>query len=170
MALSIASAFRLRNKLKERIKRLTESTARAEASKPEGTEENLAVFDGKTFKETIEKVSLLMLVLRDFNIAIDKSNMVNKEPLITLESLKAEIAFYETIAEKVRSAPLYSWEHNAEGGRDKIKQEPLLSQEELVNRLATLKLKKDEIEERLAESNIKTPVDFDQSRITAVLL
>jgi predicted DNA-binding protein len=36
MALSIASAFRLRNKLKERIKRLSEITGRAETTKPEG--------------------------------------------------------------------------------------------------------------------------------------
>ena len=169
MALSIASAFRLRNKLKERIKRLTESAARAEAAKPEGTEENLAVFDGKTFKETIEQVSLLMAILRDFNIAVDKSNLVNKEALITLESVKAEIAFYETVAGKVRSAPLYSWEHNAEGGRDKIKQEPLLSQKELVAHLDSLKKKKDDIEDRLAESNIKTLVNFDQSIITGLL-
>jgi len=169
MSLSIASAFRLRNKLKERIKRLTESAARAEAAKPEGTEENLAVFDGKTFKETIEQVSLLMAILRDFNIAVDKSNLVNKEALITLESVKAEIAFYETVAGKVRSAPLYSWEHNAEGGRDKIKQEPLLSQKELVAHLDSLKKKKDDIEDRLAESNIKTLVNFDQSIITGLL-
>ena len=82
---------------------------------------------------------------------------------------KAEIAFYEVVAGKVRSAPLYSWEHNAEGGRDKIKQEPLLSQKELVAHLDALKRKKDGIEERLAESNIKTLVDFDQSIITGLL-
>jgi len=169
MALSIASAFRLRNKLKERIKRLTESAARAEAAKPEGTEENLAVFDGKTFKETIEQVSLLMALLRDFNIAVEKSNLANKEALITLESVKAEIAFYEMVAGKVRSAPLFSWEHNAEGGRDKIKQEPLLSQKDIVAHLDSLKKKKDDIEDRLAESNIKTLVNFDQSIITGLL-
>ena len=45
MSLNIACAFRLRNKLKERIKRLTEIAGRAEATKPEGTGENTAIFD-----------------------------------------------------------------------------------------------------------------------------
>jgi gamma-glutamylcyclotransferase (GGCT)/AIG2-like uncharacterized protein YtfP len=169
MSLSIASAFRLRNKLKERIKRLSEIAGRAETTKPEGTDENTAIFDGKTFKQTIEEVSVLMTVLRDFNIAIEKSNSINKEALINLESLKAEIAFYENITQKVRSAPLYSYEYNAEGGRDKIKQEVLLSQKEIVAHLDSLKKRKDEIEEKLAKSNIETQVDFDQSAITKLL-
>jgi hypothetical protein len=169
MALSIASAFRLRNKLKERIKRLSEITGRAEAVKPEGTDENTAVFDGKTFRETIAEVSTLMAVLRDFNLAIDKANAVNKEALINLESLKAEIAFYEGIAQKVRNAPLYSYEHNAEGGRDKIKQEALLSQKEIVAHLESLKKRKDGIEEKLAESNILTHVGYDQNIIAQLL-
>lgn len=169
MSLSIASAFRLRNKLKERIKRLTNIADRAEATKPEGTEENLAVFDGKSFTETIAQVSRLMVTLRDFNVAIDKANSVNREALINLESLKAEIAFYEGVAQKVRAAPLYSYEYNAEGGRDKIRQEPLLSQREVVAHLESLKKRKDDTEEKLAESNAKTPVDFDQDRVAELL-
>jgi hypothetical protein len=169
MSLSITSAFRLRNKLKERIKRLSEIAGRADVTKPEGTEENKAIFDGKTFKETIAEVSVLMNILRDFNIAIDKSNSVNKEALISLESLKAEIAFYENITQKVRNAPLFSYEYNAEGGRDKIKQDALLSQNEIVIHLDELKKKKDNIEEKLAQSNFETQVVFDQSIITKLL-
>jgi len=169
MSLSIASAFRLRNKLKERIKRLTYITGWADATKPEGTEENTAVFDGKTFKETSAQVSLLMSTLRDFNVAIDKANSANKEALINVESLKAEIAFYETIAQKVRAAPLHAYEYNAEGGRDKIRLEPLLSQHEVVANLDSLKKRKDDIEEKLSESNLKTLVDFDQNVIVKLL-
>jgi len=169
MSLNIAGAFRLRNKLKEKIKRLSEIAGRAEATKPEGTDENTAIFDGKTFRETIEQVSVLMGVLRDFNIAIDKSNSVNKEALINLESLKAEIAFYESITQKIRNAPVFSYEHNAEGGRDKIKLETLLSQKEIVAHLNLLKKRKDGIEEQLAKSNIETQVDYDQKTITNLL-
>ena len=165
MSLSIASAFRLRNKLKERIKRLSEIANRAEATKPEGTDENTAIFDGKTFDETIDEVSVLMAVLRDLNLAVDKANLVNKEDLINLESLKAEIAFYENITQKVRNAPLYSYEYNAEGGRDKVKQEALLSQKKVVAHLDSLKKKKDSIEEKLAKSNIETQVEYDQGII-----
>ena len=169
MSFSMTSAFRLRNKLKERIKRLSEITGRADVTKPEGTEENTAIFDGKTFKDTTEQVSILMNVLRDFNIAIDKANSVNKEALINLESLKAEIAFYENITQKVRNAPLYSYEYNAEGGRDKIKQEALLSQKDIVAHLESLKKKKDDIEEKLTKSNIETQVNFDQNYIINIL-
>ena len=169
MSLSIASAFRLRNKLKEKIKRLSEIIGRAETTKPEGTDENITIFDGNTFKETIAQVSILMATLRDFNIAIDKANSGNKEALINLESLKAEIAFYENITQKVRSAPLYSYEYNAEGGRDKIKQEALLSQKEIVAHLDSLKKMKDCIEEQLAKSNIETQVDYDQNIISDLL-
>ena len=59
MALSIASAFRLRNKLKERIKELTRICQKAKVTKPLGTEENTTGFDGKSFADTIANVSLL---------------------------------------------------------------------------------------------------------------
>jgi len=169
MSMSIASAFRLRNKLKERIKRLTETADRADLTKPEGTDENVAAFDGKTFKETVAGISLLMTVLRDFNIAIDKANCTNKELLINVESLKAEIAFYESIARRIRGTSLYSYEPNAEGGRDKIRHEPILSQKEIIAHLDSLKKKKDAIEEKLSESNIRTLVDFDQEVISSLL-
>ena len=169
MSLNIAGAFRLRNKLKERIKRLSDLALGAETTKPEGTDENTAIFDGKTFKETIAQVSVLMAALRDFNIAIDRANLKNKEALINMESLKAEIAFYENITQKVRGAPLYSYEHNAEGGRDKIKQEALLSQKDIVAHLESLKKKKDSMEEQLAKSNIETQVEYDQNTIAKLL-
>jgi len=92
MGLNIVSAFRLRNKLKERIKELTKACETASITKALGTAENTAGFDGKSFADSVANVSLLMAVLKDFNIAIEKANTVNKEDLITLETLKAEIA------------------------------------------------------------------------------
>ena len=169
MTLNIASSFRLRNKLKEKIRRLIDIAGRADVTKPEGTNENTAVCEGKTFSETIDEVSILMATLRDFNVAIEKANLKNKEDLISLESLKAEIAFYENITQKVRSAPLFSYEYNAEGGRDKIKQELLLSQKKIIEHLNSIKKRKDEIEEKLAKSNMETSVDFDRSVITKLL-
>jgi molybdopterin converting factor small subunit len=162
MALTIASAFRLRNKLKEKISKLTSLTGSADMTKPANQAENTTVFDGKTFSETISAVSLLMATLKDFNLAIEKANAVNKEDLITLESLKAEIAFYDSIVNKFRRVEKYSYEYNSSGGRDKIELEPVLDQKTLVSKLEELKKKKDEIEERLANSNFKTVVEFDQ--------
>jgi hypothetical protein len=169
MALTIASAFRLRNKLKEKIKKLTNLTDSADMTKPAGKEENTTVFDGKTFNETIAAVSLLMATLRDFNMAIEKANAVNKEDLITLESLKAEIAFYDSIAGNFRRVKKVSYEFNAAGGHDKIELEPILDQKAVVAKLGALKKKKDEIEERLANSNFNTVVEFDQTLINKLL-
>jgi hypothetical protein len=169
MALSITSAFRLRNKLKEKISKLTFLTSTADITKPAGKEENRAVFDGKTFKETIAAVCLAMETLRDFNLAIEKANGVNKGDLIALESLKAELAFYESLAEKFRRVEKYSYEYNPAGGRDKIELEPVLDQKDVVAHLGDLKKQKDAIEERLTDSNFKTTVEFDQARINKLL-
>jgi hypothetical protein len=169
MGLNIASAFRLRNKLKERIKKMIDACEGAAVTKPVGTAENTAVFDGKSFVDTVAAVSLLMATLRDFNIAIDRANAVNKEDLITLETLKAEIAFYDTLTGDIRRAEKFSYEYNATGGRDKIEQEPVLNQKTVVAYLEELKKKKDAIEEKLANSNFSVQVDFDQNRIKSLL-
>ena len=165
MELNIASAFRLRNKLKGRISKLSGIVQRAEVTKQIGTLENTAVFDGMTFNEAVAEVQFLMATLRDFNLAIDKANQVNREDLIALETVKAEIAFYEQITQKIRQAPLFFYEHNREGGRDKIEMEFLLEQKTVVSHFENLKKKKDDIEEKLAASNAKTKVLFDRSVI-----
>jgi hypothetical protein len=169
MTLNIASAFRLRNKMKERIRKLTGIVQEATITKQIGTLENTSPFDGRTFNETVEEVSLLMATLRDFNVAIDKANEVNRQDLISLETLKAEMAFYDSLTQRIRQAPLFTYEHNKEGGRDKIEMELLLDQKTVVSRLESLKKKKDEIEEKLAESNYRTEVHFDKNIIEKLL-
>ena len=169
MGLNIASAFRLRNKLKERIKELTNACEKASVPKVLGTAENTACFDGRTFADTIANVSLLMAALRDFNLAIEKANAVNKEDLITLETLKAEIAFYNTIVSKIRDVERFDFEYNPNGGKDKIELELVLDQQMMVAHYKDLKKKKEAIEEKLANSNIAVQVDFDQEVINKFL-
>jgi hypothetical protein len=169
MGLNIASAFRLRNKLKERIKELTGACERASITKPLGTAENTAGFDGKTFADSIAGVSLLMATLRDFNLAIEKANAVNKEALITLETLKAEIAFYSTLVGEVRGARQFVYEDNREGGRDKIEMELVLDRQAVLAYYKDLRKKKEAIEEKLAISNLSVQVDFDPEAISRLL-
>ena len=169
MGLNIATAFRLRNKLKERIKKLSDIIQRAEVTKQTGTKENTTVFEGLTFNCAIEQVKLLMATLRDFNLAVDKANEINRADLITLETLKAEIAFYDSITQKIRQAQPFTYEHNAEGGRDKIALELLLDQKSIVSHYENLKKQKDDIEEKLATSNSNTQVDFDRKIIDKLL-
>jgi hypothetical protein len=167
--LTIASAFRLRNKLKEKIKKLTNRIDCANVVKDAGTAENTAIFDGRTFSETIKIVDKLMTALRDLNIAIDTANVINRGELVTLESTKAAIALYEDIAGKCRMAEKVRYAYNAAGGRDKIELEPLLDQKAIVNQLDMLKKTKDAIEEKLADSNFKTVVNFDPGAIQGLL-
>jgi len=169
MGLNIVSAFRLRNKLKERIKELTRTCQRAKVTKALGTKEITTGFDGKSFTESINNVSLLMLTLRDFNLAIEKSNAANKEDIISLETLKAEIAFYDFIVSKIRSAEQFEYEYNADGGRDKIEQEPVLDQQSVLDYWKNLKKKRGEIEEKLANSNLAIQVDFNPEIINKLL-
>ena len=169
MSLNMASAFRLRNKLKERIKELTKACERASVTKAIDAEENTADFDGKTFADSVANVSLLMATLRDFNLAIEKANTVNKEDLITLETLKAEIAFYDTIVKSLRRAPPFTYEYNHDGGQDKITLELVLNQQTVMANYKDLKKKKDMIEEKLARSNFTVQVDFDQEVINKLL-
>jgi hypothetical protein len=169
MGISIASAFRLRNKLKERIKELTKACERASVTKTLGTAENTAGFDGKSFADSIAGISLLMSTLKDLNLAIEKANVVNKEDLITLETLKAEIAFYDTMVGKIRRAEEFDYEYNPDGGKDKIKLELVLDQQAVVAHYNELKKKKDKVEEKLAASNFAVQVDFDQEVINRIL-
>jgi hypothetical protein len=166
---TIAAAFRLRNKLKERIKTLTTQIERANVTKDYGTAENTAGFDGRTFGQMLELVEKLMGVLRDLNRAIEKANVVNKDDLISLETIKAHIALYTAVADKCRSAEKFRYEYNAEGGHDKIEQEPILNQTAIVAKLEGFKKTKDQIEEKLAEANFKTPVDFDTEAVKKLL-
>ena len=169
MGLNIASAFRLRNKLKERIKELTRTCGRATVTKPIGKAENTTVFDGKTLADTIANISLLMSTLKDFNLAIEKANTANKEDLITMETLKAEIAFYDVIVSKIRGAREFEYEDNPEGGRDKIELELVVNQQEMVNYWKNLIKKREVIEEKLAISNLAIQVDFDKEIIKKLL-
>ena len=169
MGLNIATAFRLRNKLKEQIKKLTELVQRAEVTKQTGTKENTTAFDGLTFNDVVEQIKLLMATLHDFNLAIDKANEVNRADLIDLETIKAEISFFDTVVQKVRKAQPFSYEYNAEGGHDKIEMELLLDQKSIVSHYENLKKQKDNIEEKLATSNSNTQVDFDRKLIDKLL-
>jgi hypothetical protein len=114
-------------------------------------------------------LSLLLSTLRNFNLAIEKANAVNKEDLITLETLKAEIAFYDTIAGKIHGAEKFDYEFNPDGGRDKIELELVLDQQTVVAHCKELKKKKDTVEEKLANSNFTVQVDFDQEVINRLL-
>jgi hypothetical protein len=162
---NLASAFRLRNKLKEKISAVTKAIESADFSKNTGTQENTSPCDGKTLAEAIREGSELMDLLQAFNARIEKANLVNRDALIALETFKAKIAFYEKIVQKCRCCRKYEFEFDETGERVKVAKEALLDQGAVTSTLAKLKKEKDALEDRLAAANFSTLVDFDPEAI-----
>lgn len=164
---NLASSFRLRNKLKERISSLTGAIESAEFSKTTGTEENTSPCDGKTLEESISEVDALMDMLWELNGRIEKANTINRDSLILLETLKSKIAFYEKVVQKCRRSKKYEFEYDAQGERIKVDKEPLVDQRTVTAMLAKVKQEKDGIEEKISAVNFNTNVDFDPEKILA---
>lgn len=158
---NLASSFRLRNKLKEKISSITDTIENAEFSESAGTEENTNPCDGKTLEEAIAEVHTLMNFLQELNEKIEKANSINKASLIMLETIKSKIAFYGKIVQKCRQCKKYNLEYNEEGERIKVLKEALVDQKAIIALLANLKKEKDFLEEKIAAANFNIVVDFD---------
>jgi hypothetical protein len=159
--ITLQNAFRIRNKIKAKIKDLSEKVESTFPVKKSGEAEDTIKFDGKTYISALEEVYSLMRGLKDFNIAIDKANKANKEKIITLETIKAEIYLTEKVTELIRRSPRFDSSYDAEGKKINIPYELTVNQAELVYFLSDLKKEKEKIEEDLAEANFKTSFEFD---------
>ena len=166
---NLASSFRLRNKLKERIAGLSNAIEGAEFTKTTGTAENTSACDGLTLMDAIAEVDALMGLLRELNAKIEQANTANRDSLIALETLKAKIAFYEKVAHKRRRSREYDFEYDKEGERVKVDKEPLVDQGHITNALAVLKKEKDALEEKITAANFNVAVDFDPEKILSRL-
>jgi hypothetical protein len=161
----LASSFRLRNKIKERISGLIAAIECAEFNKTAGTEENISPCDGKTLEEAVAEVHALMDILQELNNRIEKANAVNKNSLIILETLKSKIAFYEKVLQKCRHGRKYEFEYDEKGERVKVDKEPLVNQKAVAAVLSNLKKEKDHLEEKIATVHFNTDANFDPEKI-----
>jgi hypothetical protein len=166
---SLASSFRLRNKLKEQIAALSNAIESADFTKTAGTKENIRACDGRTITEAIAEVGVLMELLRELNAKIEKANTANRDSLIALETIKAKIAFYEKIALKCRRGKPYEFEYDKEGERVKVDKEPLVDQARITTTLASLKKEKDALENKINTVNYSAAVDFDPETVLSRL-
>jgi hypothetical protein len=170
---SINSAFRLRNRIKEKIQHLNVLIKGAVYEKDVGAEEKSAGLDGMKLHEAIIQADRLMDLLCNFNKAIEKANEVNRAFLTTVESLKAKIALYEQVTASCRACTGYKDEYRdmpSFGYRQvRIYQEPILEQVAVVKKLESLKREKNQLEEKLSRSNYETKVDFDTDSILSAL-
>ena len=163
--LNLTNSFRLRNRLKERIAGLSSAVESTEFSKTAGTKENTNPCDGISLVEAIIEVDVLMELLRELNLKIEKANTINRDLLINLETLKAKIAFYEKLVKKCRCIMKYEYEYDVKGEQVKVDKEPLVDQKHITAVLASLKKEKDALEEKINASNYCSIVDFDPETI-----
>ena len=73
-----------------------------------------------------------MDILRDLNSKIDKANLVNRDSLINMETLKSKVSFYEKVLKKFRWARNYDFEYDEKGERIRVSKEPLVEQKEII--------------------------------------
>jgi CRISPR/Cas system CSM-associated protein Csm2 small subunit len=171
--LNLNGAFRLRNRLKDKIAHLNKLIEDANYEKEKGAEENTSKLDGKTLEATINESTALMDLLRELNQAITRANAPNREDLISLESLRAKIALFETVARHCRNR-----KSKEEGQLSRVLNEevwketvydPVLDQTKYVAALNDLKKEKEKLEDILAGRNAEFKVDFDKEKILQVL-
>ncbi len=178
--ITMNSAFRLRNKLKERIRDLNGMISSADYEKTVGEEENTSAFDGKTFNEVVVEITSLMDTLRELNRAIEKSNEINRDDLVILETLKAKISLYQQLLAGCRFCKSYRIEYPSTSdemsGTERVTvqpvrvpKEPLLDQKKLSAEMQALQKEKDVLEEKLAQKNFSTQVDFDGDTVLSAL-
>jgi hypothetical protein len=171
--MNINEAFRLRNRLKDRIRDLKERVVAAEYEKNEGGEENTWRLDGKTLKETIEITDTLMDLLCALNDAIENANTKNRIDLVRMETLKQKLAFYAGIVQKCRDGKRFEYEYPEGYSSEKMTKVAkilVLDQPSMVEKYNALKKENVQLEAKLAKQNAKTNVNFDASKIEDALV
>jgi hypothetical protein len=170
--MNINEAFRLRNRLNEKIRDMKERVAKAEYEKTVGTEENSWPLDGKTLKETIEATDSLMDLLCIFNEAIENANAENRLDLVRMETLKQKLAFYSGIVLKCREGKRFDYEYPEGYSTDKMTRVAkvlVLDQPDMAGKYNALKKESAKLEAKLAKQNAKIIVEFDASKIEEAL-
>jgi hypothetical protein len=170
--MNINEAFRLRNRLKDRIRDLKERVVDAEYEKTEGAEENSWRLDGKTLKETIEVTDTLMDLLCALNEAIENANAENRLDLVHMETLKQKLAFYSGIVLKCRKGKRFDYEYPEGYSSDKMTKVTkvlVLDQPDMIGKYNVLKNENAKLEAKLAKQNAKINVEFDASKIEGAL-
>jgi hypothetical protein len=171
--MNINSAFRLRNRLKEKIQHLNNLIKNATYEKEEDAEEKGVELDGMILKEALAKAIALMDLLCDFNKAIETANEINRADLVALESIRAKIALYEQITAKCRVCKGFEHQYKevASGIYKEVKiiKHPLLDQSAMVKELDIFRKEKTSLEEKLSRSNYAAKVNFDVEKIITVL-
>jgi DNA-binding protein YbaB len=170
--MNISEAFRLRNRLNDKIRNLKERVAKAEYEKTEGAEENSWCLDGKTLKETIEVTDTLMDLLCAFNEAIENANAENRLDLVHMEALKQKLAFYSGIVQKCREGKRFDYEYPEGYGSEKmikVTKVLVIDQPDMVGKYNALKNESAKLEAKLAKQNARISVGFDASKIEEAL-
>jgi hypothetical protein len=86
-----------------------------------------------------------------------------------LETTRAKISFLETMANKLRSAPKVTQRYGSDGKMEIVPNTVLADQEAVLLKLDTENKFKNDLEDKLADSNAKVQVDFPDEKIKEML-
>ena len=162
MELSLADAFRYRNKVKKVLNRIKTKVERENvAIDPEDLDHINQGFETKSYDGDVSLLLGLMNLLYTVNCAIDKANEGAREILNTINTCSAKIELLNKVTNNVMGCKLYKQDRNPVSGEiKKIALQPLYQkdwQEELVECRKTINL----YEEKLSVFNAATLLKFD---------
>jgi hypothetical protein len=168
--MNISEAMKLRNKLKQKIEDLQQSVLNCDfgvripqiESEDDGSDEakKYANLDGKTYDEALIEIDEIRDALRDLNLAIEKANEVNRLALNELHSLSSSISWEERMVRTARNfkESTMMYEQGSEKPVEVFFRRA--SKTDFVKRLASLKKRKDELEDVISANNGRTVVQY----------
>lgn len=157
LVLSIADAFKLRNKIKAKIAELSMVLQREALYKDPDltTEESLRAFDGIAFDTVVCNAEALMDSLCALNTAIDTTNVRLRDTLNALETLKVKQSLNKNILDKIRGSAVFETKVNTVSGETiKTRLVPIFENKDVyVQKEKDFALQKQKLEDEIAAGN-----------------
>jgi hypothetical protein len=162
-AITLQSAFRLRNSLKKSIELQKNRIRSCEISKEIGAEEDTNVY-GATLQEMVKRCDQSMCELLVLNKKIEAANNANRNQIEELQTARARLDYFLSVEGMFRSfSPLTKEINN--GVLFETKWEPKLNSAEIRQTTEALRKEKDRIETALENANATITVEVDAEKI-----
>lgn len=162
MEMSLASAFRYRNKVKKILFRIKYRLEGCNvAVDPEDVAHANQGFETKSYDGDVKLLLDLMDLLFTVNLAIDNANEGAHEILATINTCSAKIDLLNKVTGNIRGSKLYWQDRNTVSGEiKKIAMQPLY-QKDWLDELNESRKKMNLYEDKLNAFNARTMVNFD---------
>jgi len=167
MKVTLAKAFRIRNKLKERLTQIKSQWYQVEKSWPENDEPSFKRTSGKMPEGVLQEYFKVSRALRELNLSINDANsLAAQDSIIRIQFLNDEQQFLESSIDEIKRQDDFITKRNSvTGDETKIKMKSGLdSIEDWEKVLSGIKRDKFNEETRLGEINATTEVNLSSER------